>query len=299
MRIVRSIAAIRFSVSSMRVPGRAAHVELDQAGVDGREEVAAEQRHQRERAGDEQRERADRRTPRCCERPREPAGRTRCAARSKRAIERTRRTRFGVWCAIASLREQVAHHRRHERARQQVRHQHREHDRERRAARTATSRRRSGTRSARTRCRCTASTRTRAPRSAARRRGSRCTNGFRWPMLRWMFSISTVASSTSMPTASARPPSVITLSVSPSACSTMIENRIDSGIEMTTVSVDRQLPRNSRIISAGQPGGDQRLAQHAVDRRAHEHRLIEQHLDVEVAARLVRQAIERASGSRP
>jgi hypothetical protein len=74
------------------------------------------------------------------------------------------------------------------------------------------------------------------------------TNGFRMPMLRWMFSMATVASSTRMPTASARPPSVITLSVMPSACSTVIENRIDSGIEITTITVERQLPRNIRII---------------------------------------------------
>jgi hypothetical protein len=78
-------------------------------------------------------------------------------------------------------------------------------------------------------------------------------NGLRWCMLRWMFSIATVASSTRMPTASARPPSVITLSVSPSAHSTMVENRIDSGIEITTVSVERQLPRNIKIISAVSP----------------------------------------------
>jgi len=38
-------------------------------------------------------------------------------------------------------------------------------------------------------------------------------NVFFCPMLRWMFSIATVASSTSTPTASARPPSVITFSV--------------------------------------------------------------------------------------
>ncbi len=47
-----------------------------------------------------------------------------------------------------------------------------------------------------------------------------------------MFSISTVASSTRMPTASASPPSVITLSVWPSAQSTTIEPRIDSGMEI-------------------------------------------------------------------
>ena len=65
-----------------------------------------------------------------------------------------------------------------------------------------------------------------------------------------MFSIATVASSTRMPTASARPPSVMMLIVSPSALSTMIELRIDSGIDTAMISVLRQLPRNTRIISA-------------------------------------------------
>ena len=65
-----------------------------------------------------------------------------------------------------------------------------------------------------------------------------------------MFSIATVASSTRMPTASARPPSVMMLIVSPSALSTMIEVRIDSGIEIAMMSVLRQLPRKTRIISA-------------------------------------------------
>ena len=65
-----------------------------------------------------------------------------------------------------------------------------------------------------------------------------------------MFSIATVASSTRMPTASARPPSVMMLIVSPSALSTMIDARIESGIETAMISVLRQLPRNSRIISA-------------------------------------------------
>ena len=65
-----------------------------------------------------------------------------------------------------------------------------------------------------------------------------------------MFSIVTVASSTRMPTASARPPSVMMLIVSPSKLSTMTEVRIDSGIETAMISVLRQLPRNSRIISA-------------------------------------------------
>ena len=52
-----------------------------------------------------------------------------------------------------------------------------------------------------------------------------------------------------MPTASASPPSVITLIVSPSALSTTSDVAIDSGIEIHTISVDRHDPRNSRIIN--------------------------------------------------
>src|ERR1022692_3459439 len=62
--------------------------------------------------------------------------------------------------------------------------------------------------------------------------------GLRWPMLRWMFSISTVASSTRMPTARAKPPSVMTLMVSPSRFSTASEVRMESGMEMQTMMVD-------------------------------------------------------------
>ena len=68
-------------------------------------------------------------------------------------------------------------------------------------------------------------------------------------MLRLMFSISTVASSTRMPTASASPPRVMMLMVSPSALSTMIEVRIESGMETAMITVLRQLPRKIRIIS--------------------------------------------------
>jgi hypothetical protein len=71
--------------------------------------------------------------------------------------------------------------------------------------------------------------------------------------LRWMFSISTVASSTRMPTASAMPPSVIELSVWPRALRTRIETRIESGIESATIRVLRQLPRKRRIMSAVRP----------------------------------------------
>ena len=60
----------------------------------------------------------------------------------------------------------------------------------------------------------------------------------------------TVASSTRMPTASARPPRVMRLMVSPSALRAMIEDKIDKGIEMAMMRVLRQLPRNRRIMTA-------------------------------------------------
>ena len=70
---------------------------------------------------------------------------------------------------------------------------------------------------------------------------------------RYVFSIATVASSTRMPTASARPPSVMMLTVSPSAASTAIDVRMDSGIETSTIRVERHDPKNSRIISPVRP----------------------------------------------
>ena len=68
-----------------------------------------------------------------------------------------------------------------------------------------------------------------------------------------MFSIVTVELSTRMPTASASPPSVIVLSVSPRKYSTTSEDRIASGIEIMTTSVERHEPRKTRIISAVRP----------------------------------------------
>ena len=61
-----------------------------------------------------------------------------------------------------------------------------------------------------------------------------------------MFSMVTVASSTRMPTASANPPSVMMLMVSPSALSTQIELRIESGMETAMISVLRQLPKKEQ-----------------------------------------------------
>ena len=89
-----------------------------------------------------------------------------------------------------------------------------------------------------------------------------------------MFSIVTVASSTRMPTASARPPSVMMFSVSPIAASAMIEPRIDSGIDTAMITVERQLPRNSRIIRLVSAAAINAFDGDAVDRGAHEHRLV-------------------------
>jgi len=63
-----------------------------------------------------------------------------------------------------------------------------------------------------------------------------------------MLSIVTVASSTRIPTASARPPKVMMLSVSPSAQSVPMAPRTESGMDVVTIRVERQLPRNRRII---------------------------------------------------
>ncbi len=68
--------------------------------------------------------------------------------------------------------------------------------------------------------------------------------------LRLMFSTSTVASSTRMPTARASPPRVMILMVSPIALSRMMEVRIARGIEVAMITVLRQLPRKVRIMKA-------------------------------------------------
>src|ERR1700693_1758680 len=69
-------------------------------------------------------------------------------------------------------------------------------------------------------------------------------------LLRFMFSTSTVASSTRMPTARASPPRVIILIVSPIALSTMMEARIARGMDVAMITVLRQLPRKARIMKA-------------------------------------------------
>ncbi len=83
-----------------------------------------------------------------------------------------------------------------------------------------------------------------APSKIARLSGLPC------PRLRWMFSISTVASSTRIPTARDRPPKVMMLKVCPKELMTMIETKIERGIETATIAVLRQLPKKTRIINA-------------------------------------------------
>jgi hypothetical protein len=72
----------------------------------------------------------------------------------------------------------------------------------------------------------------------------------RRPRLRSMFSITTVPLSTRMPTASAKPPSVMVLSVSPPIPISSTAVMIDKGMAARIITVNRQLPRNSRIMSA-------------------------------------------------
>ena len=70
------------------------------------------------------------------------------------------------------------------------------------------------------------------------------------PRCVWMFSISTVASSTNTPTANARPPSVMMLIVCPVSHSATTAERIENGIVMTTIS---ELRRSRRKISTISP----------------------------------------------
>ena len=60
-----------------------------------------------------------------------------------------------------------------------------------------------------------------------------------------------------------------------------IEARIDSGIDSEMISVLRQLPRNSRIISPVSAAAITASRTTPVDRRAHEQRLIADRLDLQ------------------
>jgi len=87
----------------------------------------------------------------------------------------------------------------------------------------------------------------------------------------------TVASSTRIPTASARPPSVITLMVWPSTESAISEHSTASGIETVMIKVERQLPRKHQDHEAGQRGRDNSFANHRRDGLFDEAGLIGEH----------------------
>src|SRR5258708_6064173 len=74
--------------------------------------------------------------------------------------------------------------------------------------------------------------------------------GLPWARCRSMFSIVTVASSTRIPTANARPPKVMMLIVYPSALRAAIEERMAKGIEMAMISV----PPTARAIEIDRLG---------------------------------------------
>ena len=102
-----------------------------------------------------------------------------------------------------------------------------------------------------------------------------------------MFSMVTMAWSTSTPTDSARPPSVIRLSVSPRICRMITEVRIDSGIVSAITSVLRQLPRNSSTSAAVRPAAISASIATPDDRGLDEDRLVEQRLDRDLLGHLL------------
>ena len=110
-------------------------------------------------------------------------------------------------------------------------------------------------------------------------------SGFPIARLRWMFSIVTVASSTSRPIASDSPPSVMMLNELPVRLSPITAVAIASGIEMQAMTTLRQLPRNAKIMSPTRTADDHAFAQHAADGGPDERRLIEVHPHVEAVRR--------------
>ena len=73
--------------------------------------------------------------------------------------------------------------------------------------------------------------------------------GFPRSRLRWMFSTSTVASSTNIPMAKDNPPRVMIFKVLPVSFSPMMPTRMDKGMEVHTMITLRQLPKKNKIIS--------------------------------------------------
>ena len=114
-----------------------------------------------------------------------------------------------------------------------------------------------------------------APSSTARIRG------LRMAMLRCVFSISTVASSTRMPTARARPPE--RHHVDGLAQQAQDAERGEDGERNGNADDERAAPASQKQQDhqTGQTGGDQRLADHALNGCAHEDRLIGERRDLQ------------------
>ena len=91
-----------------------------------------------------------------------------------------------------------------------------------------------------------------------------------------MFSIVTVASSTRIPTAKASPPKVMILSVSPSALSTTIEQRMERGIEIADNQSALPTPKEKENHHRRQTRSDHGFPNHALDRGGDENRLVGQ-----------------------
>src|SRR6266536_3081237 len=97
-----------------------------------------------------------------------------------------------------------------------------------------------------------------------------------------MFSMATVASSTRMPTASARPPSVMTLMVWPAPHNAITAASSAKGMVTTTMPALRQSRRKTSTINSRQKCSEPRLTKHGLERRRDVARLIQfiAHLDV-------------------
>ena len=148
----------------------------------------------------------------------------------------------------------------------------------RRAAQRDTARRRTAGTWEQTQCRSTAWRRKQGSRFAAalsRTTSSMSLSGSA-SRLRLMFSTSTVASSTRIPTARASPPSVMMLMVSPIALNTMIEVRIARGIEVAMINGASPTAQKSENHESGQARGDQCFPDDSADRAPNKNRLIGQ-----------------------
>ena len=73
-----------------------------------------------------------------------------------------------------------------------------------------------------------------------------------------------MASSTTRPTATARPPRVMTLSVRPATCISTRPVRTESGMLIAATSVERRLNRNRKIVMIGEDRAEAALAQQPV-----------------------------------